>query len=55
MSHLFKNINISFRLEMVPFLRHLASKDRGGISRYIRGLIEADPTYLDWLQAHQKP
>ena len=56
MSHLFQNVNVSFRLPgQVAFLHHLAEQDRGGISRYIRALMEADPTYQDWLRSRQKP
>jgi hypothetical protein len=39
----------------LPFLRALAEKSRGEMSRYIRSLIEADPAYQDWLQKHQMP
>ncbi|MCK9571137.1 hypothetical protein M0R72_19465 [Candidatus Pacearchaeota archaeon] len=44
-----KNVNVSIAIEgQLPFLQHLAKKDRGEMSRYIRGLIEADPAYLAW-------
>lgn len=56
MPHLFQNVNISVRrADQLPFLQQIAAKDRGEMSRYIRGLIEADPAYQDWLRSHQMP
>jgi hypothetical protein len=53
MAHLFQNVNISIAIEgQLPFLQSLASKNRGEMSRYIRGLIEADPAYQAWLKTH---
>ncbi|MCK9566682.1 MAG: hypothetical protein M0Q43_11615 [Methanothrix sp.] len=52
MPHLFQNVNVSIAREgQLPFLQHLAAKNRGDMSRYIRGLIEADPEYLTWRKA----
>jgi len=51
-----KNINVSVAREgQLPFLQHLAARDHGEMSRYIRGLIEADPAYQDWLRSHPMP
>lgn len=56
MPHLFQNVTISVSRDgHLPFLQALAKKDPGGMSRYIRGLIDADPMYMDWLQSHQIP
>lgn len=56
MSHLFQNVNISIAREgQLPFLQSLAKKDRGEMSRYIRGLIESDPGYQEYLRSHQMP
>ena len=53
MPHLFQNVNVSIAIEgQMPFLQHLAAKNRGEMSRYIRGLIEADPKYQAWQKAH---
>jgi hypothetical protein len=49
MPHRFQNVNISIAIEgQLPFLQPLAVKNRGEMSRYIRGLIEADPKYKSW-------
>lgn len=56
MPHLFQNVNVSVHVaDQLPFLQYLADQDRGGLSRYIRGLIEADPAYQDWLRSRQMP
>jgi hypothetical protein len=56
MPHLFQNVNISIAREgQLPFLQHLAKKDHGEMSRYIRGLIEADEKYQEYLRSHQMP
>jgi hypothetical protein len=53
MPHLFQNVNVSISREgQLPFLQSMAAKSRGEMSRYIRGLIEADVTYQDWLRSH---
>jgi hypothetical protein len=55
MPHLFQNVNISVAREgQLPFLQSLAKKDRGEMSRHIRGLIESDATYRAW-KASQMP
>lgn len=51
----FQNVNVSVRrADHLPFLQHVASQDRGAMSRYIRKLIDGDPEYLAW-KAHQMP
>jgi hypothetical protein len=53
MPHLFQNVNVSIACEgQLPFLQHLATQNRGEMSRYIRALIEADPEYQAWQKSH---
>jgi hypothetical protein len=43
-----KNVNVSFRLDQAEFLRSLAAKDKGIMSQFLRGLLDASPAYQDW-------
>lgn len=55
MPHLFQNVNISVRrADQLPFLQHVAAKDRGEMSRHVRKLIDNDPEYLAWARKHRE-
>jgi hypothetical protein len=47
-----QNVNVSFRLDQAAFLRSLAAKDHGEMSRFLRDLLDASQAYQEYARSH---